>query len=184
MRIEGETMAEMKHGKEQKSGKKKWIILLILLLLLAGGAGWYLLKSGGLTMDPQQSEGTLDGMSEAEIREMLERKVEEGSLMISINSRPEFPDGESKGTLRIENSPQNRYLLIVKIYLRETDGSDGELIYESGAIKPGNKIEEAKLDKALKKGTYPVTAYFEGYDIDTQSYIGKAASQLEIEVRE
>ena len=179
-------MAEMKHGKENESKKKKWVIILLLLLLLAGAGGYWLWNKngGGLQLADDQTSGSLEGLTEAELQELMNQKVAEGSLMISINSQPEFPDGKSKGTLRLENSPQNRYLLVVKIYLRNADGSDGDLIYESGAIKPGNKIEEAKLDKELAKGTYPVTAYFEGYDIDTQKYIGKAASQLDILIRE
>ena len=36
--------------------------------------------------------------------------------MISINTRRCLRTGKSEGTLRIENSPQNRYLMIVKIY--------------------------------------------------------------------
>lgn len=177
-------MADRKHGKDPKHNKKIWII--ILLLVMAGVTGFWFWHNneGGLRLDKDQSSGSLDGLTADQIQELMDQKVAEGSLMISINSLPEFPDGKSKGTLRIENSPQNRYLLVVKIYLRGEDGSDGELIYESGAIKPGNKIEEAKLDKELTKGTYPVTAYFEGYDIETQEYIGKAASQLDILIRE
>ncbi|MCQ5280714.1 hypothetical protein NE665_24620, partial [Clostridium sp. DFI.1.208] len=83
-----------------------------------------------------------------------------------------FKNGTSKGTLRIENNPQNRYLMVVKIYLKQ-DEKDGEKIYESGAIRPGNKIETAQLDVALKKGTYPVTAYFEAYDMKTKEFVGK-----------
>lgn len=171
----------MKEDKNKK--KKRWILVILVLILLLCG-GWYLLQKSSLQMDPDQSEGSLDGLSAEQLQELMDKKVEEGNLMISINSQPEFPDGKSKGTLRIENSPQNRYLLVVKIYLRNEDGSDGELLYESGAIKPGNKIVEAPLDKELAKGTYPVTAYFEGYDEETKQYIGKAASQLKIYVKE
>lgn len=178
-------MADMKHGKESEGKKKKWIIILLLLIIVGAGGFWFWNKNnGGLAIAQDQTEGSLDGMTAEQIQELMDKKVAEGSLMISINSLPEFPDGNSKGTLRLENSPQNRYLLVVKIYLRNEDGSDGDKIYESGAIKPGNKIEEAKLDKVLSKGTYPVTAYFEGYDIETQEYIGKAASQLDILIRE
>ena len=112
----------------------------------------------------------------------MNEKVEEGQFMISINTNPVFPDGKSEGTLRIENSPQNRYLMIVKIY-RNENGKQGELIYESGAIKPGNKIEKAKLDVDLPKGNYPVLVYFEGYQEKSKEYVGKAGSELTIHVR-
>ncbi|MCQ5280709.1 hypothetical protein NE665_24595, partial [Clostridium sp. DFI.1.208] len=79
----------------------------------------------GLAMDPDQSEGTLDGLSEAEIQKLLDDKVAEGQFMLNINTRPVFKNGTSKGTLRIENNPQNRYLMVVKIYLKQ-DEKDGE----------------------------------------------------------
>ncbi len=173
---------EEKKG-EQKKGKKKWFILLLLSVMLASTAVWKLFDTGnGLAMDPDQSEGTLDGLSEAEIQKLLDDKVAEGQFMLNINTRPVFADGKSKGTLRIENNPQNRYLMVVKLYLKE-DGKDGEKIYESGAIRPGNKIEAAALDVELEKGTYPVIAYFEAYDMETKEFVGKAASTLSITIK-
>ena len=169
--------------KEQRKGKKKWLVL-VLLLLLGSLVAWQLLKErSALALDPNQSEGTLDCLSEAEIQKLLDDKVAEGQFMLNINTRPTFPNGTGKGTLRIENSPQNRYLMVVKIYLKE-DGTEGEKIYESGAIRPGNKIETARLDVALKKGTYPVIAYFEAYDKKTKEFVGKAASTLTITIKE
>lgn len=178
-----EASKEEKKEEEQKKGKKKWLILILLLFLLGSCAAWKLFDSGsGLAMDPDQSEGTLDGLSEAEIQKLLDDKVAEGQFMLNINTKPVFADGKSKGTLRIENNPQNRYLMVVKIYLKE-DGKDGEKVYESGAIRPGNKIETAALDVELKKGTYPVIAYFEAYDMKTKEFVGKAASTLSITIK-
>ena len=178
-----EVKKKKKEGK-QGNGKKKWLILILLLIVLGSFAAWKLFDTGdGLAMDPDQSEGTLDGLSEAEIQKLLDDKVAEGQFMLNINTRPVFKNGTSKGTLRIENNPQNRYLMVVKIYLKQ-DEKDGEKIYESGAIRPGNKIETAQLDVALKKGTYPVTAYFEAYDMKTKEFVGKAASTLSITIKE
>ncbi|EFP59568.1 hypothetical protein HMPREF0983_04209, partial [Erysipelotrichaceae bacterium 3_1_53] len=65
--------------KEQRKGKKKWLVLLVLLLLLASCTAWQLLKDqDALALDPDQSEGTLDGLSEAEIQKLLDDKVAEG----------------------------------------------------------------------------------------------------------
>ena len=173
----------MEENKEEVKKKgKKWLIILSLLLLVGGCSVWMVYNKTDLWLDPDQSEGTLDGMSKEEIQKLMNEKVEEGQFMISINTNPVFPDGKSEGTLRIENSPQNRYLMIVKIY-RNENGKQGELIYESGAIKPGNKIEKAKLDVDLPKGNYPVLVYFEGYQEKSKEYVGKAGSELTIHVR-
>lgn len=160
---------------------RKWLLLLLLLVIVGCGV-WLLQHKDDLWLDPNQSEGTLDGLTRDEIQKLMNDKVAEGQFMISINTQPVFPDGMSEGTLRIENSPQNRYLMIVKIY-RYEEKKQGELIYESGAIKPGNKIEKAKLDVKLTKGKYPVIVYFEGYDEKTKEYVGKAGSELTILVQ-
>lgn len=165
----------------KKNYKKAAVIVLFLGLL---GFGLWLWKSDqGLRMDEDQQAGSLEGMSDAQLQELMDQKVDEGSLMISINTQPEYPDGKSAGTIRIENSAQNNYLMVVKMYLKDPSGKEGELIYESGAVKPGYKIEKAKLLKDLKKGTYPVIAYFEGYDQKSKEFVGKAASELSIVVR-
>lgn len=172
-------------SEEQTAGKsrKKIISVLLLLLVIAGIGIWFFLGRDGFRFDSAAEDGTLDGLSEAEIQKLLDDKVAEGQFMLNINTRPVFKNGTSKGTLRIENNPQNRYLMVVKIYLKQ-DEKDGEKIYESGAIRPGNKIETAQLDVALKKGTYPVTAYFEAYDMKTKEFVGKAASTLSITIKE
>ena len=87
-------------------------------------------------------------MSEAQIQEMLDKKLSESMLAISINSSPVFKDGKSKGTLRIENAPNNRYNMKVRI----TMDSDEREIYHSDAIKPAQVIKEDYLDEELKKG--------------------------------
>ena len=171
----------------EAEGKKpldrKRVLIILLLLVSLGIGGWLFLKQDGFRFDSAAEDGSLDGLTKEQIQELMNDKVEEGQFMISINTQPVFADGKSEGTLRIENSPQNRYLMVVKIYLKE-DGTEGEKIYESGAIRPGDKIETARLDVALKKGTYPVIAYFEAYDKKTKEFVGKAASTLTITIKE
>lgn len=167
-------------GRKDHKKKRSWLLLLLLMIAVCGI--WLLQDRRDLWLDPNQSEGTLDGLTRDEIQKLMNEKVAEGQFMISINTQPVFPDGKSEGTLRIENSPQNRYLMVVKMY-RYEDKKQGELLYESGAIKPGNKIEQARLDVALSKGKYPVIVYFEGYDEETKEYVGKAGSELTIYIQ-
>ncbi len=161
-----------------KSGKK---IISVLLLLLAVGIGvWSFLGRDGFRFDSAAEDGTLDGMSDAQIQAMLDEKLSESMLAISINSTPVFPDGKSRGTLRIENAPNNRYNMKVKITL----DSDGSEIYHSDAIRPAQVIREDHLDVELKKGTYACTATFEAYDSETNEKAGEASARLNIKVKE
>ena len=164
-----------KEGKKMKR-RKITVLLAGMTVLVIAGILWLQKENSRISIEENQEEGSIEGLSEREIEELMARKVEEGSLAISINNEPRFPDGKSKGTLRIENPANNRYLMVVKIYLE----GNGEKIYESGGIRPGNKLEYDYLDTKLSKGRYEVRAEFEAYEIESQEYVGKAASRLEI----
>ena len=166
---------------EKRAGKQRkgMIFLIVLLLLAACLAGWSLLR-GGFRFDSAAEDGSLDGLTKDQIQELMNNKVDEGMLAISINSTPVFENGKSKGTLRIENAPNNRYNMKVRI----TMDSDEREIYHSDAIKPAQVIKEDYLDEELKKGTYPCTATFEAYDTKTNEKAGEASAKLKIKVKE
>lgn len=172
-------------------GKKTRIIIaiaVILLLLCCVGLFMYSSKSGVFKSDNRLESsvaaqlGQLDGKSEAEIQEELNRVVEEGTMSISINVNPVFKNGTSEGTLEIENSPSNHYAQIISITVDET----GEEVYNSGLIMPNYHIQTDKLSKALSAGTYDCTATFTAYDTSTDEQnpieVGAAAAKITISV--
>lgn len=170
--------------------KKKPSFLPVILICTAvlaaaavGGGVWYWAnssRSGGFRFDDAAVNGNLEGMSQREIEELMQNKVEESMLSISINTTPEFPDGASPGTLRIENSAANRYNMTVLIVRDDT----GETIYQSAGIRPGQMIEEDKLDVQLAKGDYPCTATFTAYETENNTAMGEAAARLTVRVKE
>ena len=54
--------------KENRKIKTYGSLITILLILIVAVIGWSFNEKGGLQLDPDQEEGTLDGMSEKEIR--------------------------------------------------------------------------------------------------------------------
>lgn len=130
------------------------------------------------TRDPNAELGQLDGKTQEEIQAELDRVVEEGMFNISIANIVQFADGASEGELRIENVPNNRYLMKVVI----TRDEQGDVIYESGLIEPNHHIQKAKLDVDLDKGDYPCTAVFYAYDRETEELVGQAAAKLTVSV--
>ena len=167
-------------SEEQTAGKsrKKVIFVLLLLLVIIGMGVWFFLGRDGFRFDSAAEDGTLDGMSEAQIQEMLDKKLSESMLAISINSSPVFKDGKSKGTLRIENAANNNYNMRVRIVI---DDGNKEIYYSEG-IKPGQVIKEDYLDEGLSRGTYACTATFEAYN-DKNEKAGEAKAQLNIVVK-
>lgn len=162
-----------------KGTRKKLVVTIALFIVVLIGCGFLYFSMDRFRFDSAAEDGSLDGMSEAEIQEMMNRKVDESMLSISINSSPEFEDGKSKGTLRIENSASNRYNMKVRIRLNEGDKE----IYYSDAIKPGQVIKEDTLDTVLDKGEYACTATFEAYDTKSNEKVGEAAAILTIYIK-
>ncbi len=159
---------------------KKKIILIISILLFGTSLVMYKLSwksEEGLIREGEKGE--LPGMSEDDILKMLNEKVEEGSFQININSELSFEDGTAKGDMRILNSPNNHYLLVVEMYLKE----DNKRIYKSGAIEPGYYIEQDTLDVKLEKGDYPVNIHFKNYDVKSEQFVGEAVAENVIHIK-
>ncbi len=174
-------------GKQQK-GQRKWpvrvLILLVILLLLVI---LYLLgvfrrpaitaiQTGDMFPDQTDAEDGFLPMSEEELLEQMQKEADESYFSFKINSRPVFADGNSAGTLGIENPNYNVYPMVVQITLDST----GEIIYDSGGIMPGQHIAEAKLAEVLSKGEYEATATLYAYDPDTLICQGQSQAVLKI----
>ena len=159
---------------------KREIILIISILLFGTSLVMYKLSwSSEEGLIREGEKGELPGMSEDDILKMLNEKVEEGSFQININSELSFEDGIAKGDMRILNSPNNHYLLVVEMYLKE----DNKRIYKSGAIEPGYYIEQDTLDVKLEKGDYPVNIHFKNYDIKSEQFVGEAVAENVIHIK-
>lgn len=165
--------------------KKKLVILLLLLLAAAIGVGmflWYQNRMDDTTkywFDKAAKNGTLEGKTPEELQDMLDKIVAEGMFNVSMNVQPVFEDGDSEGSLGVENIKENRYFCRVVITL----DSDGSTIYESQGLKPGQYIDKIKLQQSLTKGVYDCTAQFIATDPDTLDDIGTVNVKLQVTVK-
>jgi hypothetical protein len=181
----------MEVKEKQKRGQKRWLLLLLLLLLLlvVGFAAWFFWGRGAtvptigngspIPFDDAAQNGNLPGKPDAEIQAALNEIVEEGMFNISISPEITFADGTSKGDVLIENIEANHYHMQVTITLDE----GGTIVYESGAIKPGQYIESIKLTEDLSAGTYPATATFTALNQETMEKVGTAAAKITLIVQ-
>ena len=156
------------------------VVIVIVILLLLRSCGAPANDPGGIEFDPSATEGGWDEADMDAIRDSLSEKVEEGMINISMNTSPVFADGTSEGSLMIVNEEVNNYPQVVEISRDDT----GELIYKSGAIPVGSKIESAKLGVDLDPGTYKCTALFYNVDPDTGDYLGCAGAVVTVTVLE
>lgn len=179
-----------KHSKKSGSPYKKAGIVILVLVVIA--AAIFLFKScssepktlannpqsTGIVYDSSAIEGGWDEADVDKIVEGLNDKVEEGMINISMNTSPSFADGTSAGNLMIVNEGVNRYPQVVEITRNDTN----EVIYKSGAIPVGSKIESAKLSVDLSAGTYECTAMFYNVDMETGAYLGCAGAIITVTV--
>lgn len=176
----------LKRPKKKKITRR--IVVTAVIFLLISLAGILLWNIYGNNSDPLQDAlnaelGQLDGKSKEEIEAELNRIVEEGSMHISMNTKPIFKDGKAKGDLKIENSPANHYGQEIIITVNKT----GKEIYRSGLLMPNHHIQKDKLKVDLKKGNYDCTATFVAYDTkleDEPTEIGRLKAEIEIKVLE
>ena len=165
-------------------------VLLVIAILLAAFRGCESDKTiidnpgdttgPGIVYDDSAVEGGWDEADTDKIIASLNEKVEEGMINISMNTSPNFREGTAEGNLMIVNEGINRYPQVVEITRNDT----GEMIYKSGAIPVGSKIEHAKLSVGLPAGTYECTAMFYNVDPNTGSYLGCAGAIISVTVLE
>ena len=181
------------YSEEDQQGKKKKkiiaaviaaIVAIIILLLCLSQCDRGVVADDGrptfdLTQDANATDGGIDGKSQEELQEELNKIVEEGMINISMNLNPVFANGAADGNLLIVNEEINRHPQVVEIYRDDTD----ELIYRSGVIPVGSKIEKGKLNVDLPAGQYACTAYFNSVDENTGELLGKAGAAIEITVQ-
>ena len=165
--------------------KRLFIVLMILLVSVAGMIVYVIWPFAAPEVKDiarqdffpgigDAVEGHLPNMAEDKIREQMQREADRNVFSFKINSRPVFKDGDSEGTLRIENPGHNIYPFVVKIFLKET----GKQVYDSGGVLPNHHINKAKLSGGLPKGEHAATAYIHAYDPETNEYSGKSAVEL------
>ena len=165
---------------ENKSSKKIIIVLLLVVIILSGSYYFYINKNKNTISDENGSvisgyilsEGAEPGLSEEEIRTLLQKQVDESSISFSISSDPIFKG--KKAFIVMANPRYNAYDIDYVITI------DGKEIIRTAKIAPNQYIEEVELKEALPKGTYTGEALVTGYNKETGEEVGKTIVELNI----
>ena len=164
---------------KKRNGKLLAALFAVCLLAVAAGTFLALRGSGdSLELDQNATIGLLPGVDLAQRQDELQQQLDESMIAFSINTSPVFENGGSEGNLMLENPANNAKLIVVELYLNETE----ELIYQTKALPAGSYIENARLDKLLEPGEYPATAYFKAYREDDHTYIGQVGAALTLHI--
>lgn len=157
------------------------IIVSILLVVTVVSAGVYFIYSKNKNAVSEKGsaisgyileDGAEPGLSEEEIRALLQKQVDESAISFSISSDPVFKG--KKAFIVMANPRYNAYDIDYVITV------DGKEIIRTAKIAPNQYIEEVELKEALPKGTHTGEALVTGYNRETGEEVGKTIVEITI----
>lgn len=159
------------------------IIIVVLLVVTVASAGIYFVynknksKNAGVENGSSISgyvlaDGAEPGLSEDEIRSLLQKQVDESTISFSISSDPVFKG--KKAFIVMANPRYNAYDIDYVITV------DGKEIIRTAKMAPNQYIEEVELKEALPKGTHTGEALITGYNRETGEEVGKTIVEITI----
>ena len=163
----------------KKSNKYKIIIMILVFFVLATGI-YVIFNKKNKTENVEGAsvsgyileDGAEPGLTDDEIRELLQRQVDESTISFSISSDPIFKG--KKAFLVMANPRYNAYDIDYVITV------DGKELIRTAKIAPNQYIEEVELKEALPKGSYIGEALITGYNKETGAEVGKTIVELNI----
>ena len=170
---------------DKKFGKKIniKIIVSILLAVTVTSVGVYFVynknkdknagaENGSAVSGYILSDGAEPGLSEEEIKALLQKQVDDSTISFSISSDPVFKG--KKAFIVMANPRYNAYDIDYVVTV------DGKEIIRTAKIAPNQYIEEVELKEALPKGTYAGEALVTGYNRETGEEVGKTIVEINI----
>lgn len=168
--------------KVEKKNKVK-IIIVVLLAIAIASAGVYFVynksksksassENGSAVSGYVLADGAEPGLSEDEIRALLQKQVDDSTISFSISSDPVFKG--KKAFIVMANPRYNAYDIDYVVTV------DGKEIIRTAKIAPNQYIEEVELKEALPKGTHTGEALVTGYNRETGEEVGKTIVEITI----
>lgn len=164
------------------SKKNKTKVVVIFLLLVIAYAGVYYIynknnqnkisENGSTVSGYVLEEGAEPGLSDEEIRALLQRQVDESTISFSISSDP-IVKGK-KAFIVMANPRYNAYDIDYVITV------DGKEIIRTAKIAPNQYIEEVELKEGLPKGIYSADALITGYKRENGEKVGETMVEITI----
>lgn len=168
--------------KVEKKNKAK-IIIVALLVIAVASAGVYFVynknknknagaENGSAVSGYVLADGAEPGLSEEEIKALLQKQVDDSTISFSISSDPVFKG--KKAFIVMANPRYNAYDIDYVVTV------DGKEIIRTAKIAPNQYIEEVELKEALPKGTHTGEALVTGYNRETGEEVGKTIVEITI----
>ena len=168
--------------KVEKKNKVKIIIVALLAIAIASAGVYFVYnksksksassENGSAVSGYVLADGAEPGLSEEEIKALLQKQVDDSTISFSISSDPVFKG--KKAFIVMANPRYNAYDIDYVITV------DGKEIIRTAKIAPNQYIEEVELKEALPKGTHTGEALVTGYNRETGEEVGKTIVEITI----
>lgn len=166
----------------KKNAKSKTIITIMLFFGITSLGLYYMYskyndkskvdENGSALSGYILEDGAEPGLTDDEIRALLQRQVDESTISFSVSSDPIFKG--KKAFIVMANPRYNAYDIDYVITV------DGKEIIRTAKISPNQYIEEVELKEALPKGTYNGEALVTGYNRETGEKVGETIVEITI----
>ena len=120
-------------------------------------------------------DGFSPGLSEEELRKMMEKEIDESRVAFSVYTKPIF--NGKKGTIMFGNPRHNLYDLKLEVIV------DDEVVIRTESIPPDKYVAEIETTKELKKGQHKGDAKITAYDRKTGELTGEIAIDMILTVQ-
>lgn len=166
---------------KKKSNVKIIVAILLIVVVASSGAYFVYNKNKSKSLENQKgaaisgyilSDGAEPGLSEEEIKALLQKQVDDSTISFSISSDPVFKG--KKAFIVMANPRYNAYDIDYVITV------DGKEIIRTAKIAPNQYIEEVELKESLPKGTHTGEALVTGYNRETGEEVGKTIVEITI----
>lgn len=163
-------------GKRQKDkgrkGKRIVFLLLLVLLLLGTAAGIGLMRHGrgsGNASAPGKRPGggvalVIDPDAESGLSYQDEAVLEQGVVIAGRDSMTIAADTKKvKADFRNPEENAKLYYLTFELRLCGNGSQDYEVLYTSGLVEPGKRIDRITLSRELEQGVYEAVVHVQPY---------------------
>lgn len=166
--------------KVEKKNKVK-IVIVVLLVIAVASIGSYFVYNKNKSTNAENgasvsgyvlADGAEPGLSEEEIKALLQKQVDDSTISFSISSDPVFKG--KKAFIVMANPRYNAYDIDYVITV------NGKEIIRTAKIAPNQYIEEVELKEALPKGTYTGEALVTGYNRENGEKVGETIVEITI----
>lgn len=174
-------------AQEKKPRRKRVLILsLLLVLFLAAGtfAVWNLIprdtleQTVAVALLPELDANALEITDKESLIAAMQEEADAAYFTLQVHPEASFSAATGEGSFYLMNPTTNVYPITFTITLDAT----GEVLYQSGALMPGQQIQSLTLSAIPEPGSHKATVSVTIFNPDTQEKEGETQAIIDLTV--